>query len=385
MRTRGWILALGLISTTLQAQEAAKDGPPVPLPSNVRGSATPAMGPDHRMTFRLKAPDAKLVEVRCKGSLWGGKPFPLVKDAAGVWSGTSEPVEPGFYYYELVVDGVGINDPGSRTYFGWGRETSGLDIPGKLYDFCQIQPVPHGEVRGRTYESKVTGTPRRALVYTPPDYDRDPDRRYPVLYLQHGSGESERSWSEQGHAQYILDNLIADKSAEEMIVVMEQGYATKAGAAPGARGNEAFEELVVNDLIPMIDATYRTKPARESRAIAGLSMGGGQAIRIGLGHPELFASVAALSGGAAGRSGGAALPEGLARAIADPAAFNARMRLLWIGCGLQDGGHARTREAHEALEKAGVTHFWFETDGGHEWGVWRKSLHDLAPRLFRTK
>jgi enterochelin esterase-like enzyme len=387
MTMRGWILVLGLIPATLQAQEAAKDGPPVPLPSNVRGSAFPAMGPERRLRFRLKAPEARLVEVRCKGSLWGGKPFPLTKDKDGVWIGTSEPAEPGFYYYELIVDGVPMNDPGSRTYFGWGRETSGLDIPDKLYDFCEIRPVPHGEVRARTYESKITGTPRRAFIYTPPDYDRDSSRRYPVLYLQHGSGESERSWSEQGRAQVILDNLIAERQAEEMIVVMEQGYATKAGAAPAvnARGNEAFEELVVNDLIPMIDATYRTKPDRDSRAIAGLSMGGGQAIRIGLGHPDLFASVAALSGGAAGRSAGASLPEGLAKAVEEPAAFNARMRLLWIGCGLQDGGYARTKDAHEALEKAGVTHMWFDTAGGHEWGVWRKSLHDLAPRLFRTK
>jgi enterochelin esterase-like enzyme len=387
MTKRGWLLALGLISTTLQAQEAAKDGPPVPLPSNVRGSAVPAISPDRRITFRLKAPDAKLVEVHCKGSLWGGKSFPLTKDAGGVWSGVSEPAEPGFYYYELVVDGVGVNDPGSQTYFGWGRETSGLDIPDKLYDFCEIRPVPHGELRVRTYESKATGTPRRALVYTPPGYDLDAAKRYPVLYLQHGSGESERSWSQQGHATSILDNLIADKAAEEMIVVMEQGYATKAGAAPGAnaRGNEAFEDLVVNDLIPMIDAAYRTKADRESRAIAGLSMGGGQAIRIGLGHPELFASVAALSGGAAGGPNTVGRPEGLTKAIADPVAFNAKMKLLWIGCGQQDGGYVRMKEAHQALETAGVAHTWFETAGGHEWGVWRQSLRDLAQRLFKAK
>ncbi len=367
------------------ALSLAQDAPPVPLPSNVRGSAVPAMTADRRISFRLKAPEAKLVEVRCKGTLWGGKAWPLKKDAAGVWSGTSEPAEPGFYYYEFVVDGVGVNDPGSQTYFGWGRDTSGLDIPDKLYDFCEIKPVPHGELRTRTYESKVTGTPRRALVYTPPTYDTDAARRYPVLYLQHGSGECERSWSQQGRATEILDNLIADKAAEEMIVVMELGYATKAGAAPGtiARGNEAFEDLVVHDLIPLIDATYRTKADRNSRAIAGLSMGGGQAIRIGLGHPELFASVGSLSGGAAGRNDGSR-PEGIAAAIADPAAFNGKTKLLWIGCGQQDGGYARAKEAHDALEKAGVKHSWFETAGGHEWGVWRQSLRDLAQRLFRN-
>jgi enterochelin esterase family protein len=386
MNIRRMLPALGwaLLALTARGQDTPKDGPPVPLPSTVRGSAFPSMDVDRRIHFRLKAPEATKVEVHCKGSLWGGKPFPLTKDKDGVWTGAGDPAEPGFYYYELLVDGVAVNDPGSQTYFGWGRETSGLDIPGPLYDFSEPKAVPHGELRTRVYDSKVTGTVRRALVYTPPGYDRNASVRYPVLYLQHGSGESERSWAQQGRAPFILDNLIAGKKAEEMIIVMDLGYATKAGAAPGARGNEAFEELVVNDLVPMIDATYRTKADRESRAIAGLSMGGGQAVRIGLGHPDLFGSVAALSGGAAsGRN--SARPEGIAKAIADPAAFNARMKLLWIGCGRQDGGYAGAKEAHEALEKAGVTHAWFEAEGAHEWGFWRQSLRDLAEKLFKAK
>lgn len=368
---------------------AVQSADPAPLASNVRGSRFPAIDAERRVTFRLKAPDARLVEVKCRGSLWGGKAWPLAKGADGVWSGTSEPAEPGFYYYELVVDGVGVNDPGSRTYFGWGRETSGLEIPDRAADFCEVKPVPHGEVRIRTYFSKTTEATRQAYVYTPPSYEREPSKRYPVLYLQHGSGESERSWTEQGRANVILDNLIAEKKAEEMIVVMEQGYALKAGAAPGAnpRGNEAFEELVINDLIPMVDCVYRTIPKRESRAIAGLSMGGGQAVRIGLGHPDLFASVGSLSGGAGGRPGAgpnAPRPEGIAKALADPAAFNAKMQLFWIGCGQQDGGHAGAKDCHEALEKAGVSHVWFETPGFHEWQFWRRSLNDLAPRLFRA-
>ena len=160
-----------------------------------------------------------------------------------------------------------------------------------------------------------------------------------------------------------------------MIIVMEQGYATKAGEspAPGARGNEGFEALVVDDLVPMIDAVYRTIPKRESRAIAGLSMGGAQAVRIGLAHPDLFGTVGSLSGGAA-----AARAEGAAPLLSV-------MKLVWIGCGRQDGGYGQARDAHLALEKAGVAHVWFETEGGHEWQVWRKSLHDLAPRLFAKK
>jgi enterochelin esterase family protein len=356
--------------------------PAVPASSNVRGSEFPAVHSDRRVTFRFQAPEAGRVEVKCRGSLWGGKPVPMSKGADGVWTVTTEPGEPGFYYYEFVVDGVSVNDPGSRTYPGWAREMSGLEIPDRKVDFYDVKPVPHGEVRVRTYFSKTTETTRQALVYTPPDYDRDPARRYPVLYLQHGSGESERSWTAQGRANYILDNLIAEGKTEEMILVMEQGYATKAGTAPAAeaRGNEGFEELVVNDLVPMVDAVYRTIPKRGSRAVAGLSMGGAQAIRIGLGHPELFGSVASLSGGMRGPR-----LEGLAQALSNPAAFNEKVDLFWIGCGRHDVVFPRAREAHEALEKARVTHVWFETDGGHEWQVWRKSLHDLVPRLFRKK
>ena len=361
----------------------AQDPSPAPAASNVRGSKYPAIDGDLRVTFRLKAPEARAVEVKCRGSLWGGKPWPLAKDKDGIWTGTSEPAAPGLYYYELIVDGVAVNDPGSETYFGWGRETSGLEILDRTLDFYGVQPVPHGEVRIRTYFSKTTETTRQVLVYTPPDYDRDAAKRYPVLYLQHGSGESERAWTSQGRANTILDNLIAARKAEEMIVVMEQGYATRVGAV-SPRGNEGFEELVVNDLVPMIDAVYRTVPKRESRAIAGLSMGGGQAVRIGLGHLDLFASIGSLSGGA-GAPPGSPRPEGIATALSDPAAFNAKIVLFWIGCGQQDSGHSSAKETHEALEKAGVHHVWFEIAGGHEWQVWRKSLHDLAQRLFKSR
>jgi len=213
----------------------AQDPAPQPAASNVHGSKFPAIDEERRVTFRLQAPDARRVEVKCRGTLWGGKAVPMSKGPDGVWAVTTEPAEPGFYYYDLVVDGVPINDPGSRTYPGWAREMSGLEVPDRSLDFYDVKPVPHGEVRQRTYFSKTTETTRLALVYTPPDYDRDAARRYPVLYLQHGSGENERSWTAQGRANYILDNLIAEGRAEEMIVVMEQGYATKAGAAAGAR------------------------------------------------------------------------------------------------------------------------------------------------------
>jgi enterochelin esterase-like enzyme len=197
------------------------------------------------------------------------------------------------------VDGVPVNDPGSDTFFGWGRQTSGIDVPDKDGAFYEPRDVPHGEVRVRWYLSKTTAAWRRAYVYTPPDYDRNPKVRYPVLYLQHGAGENETGWTKQGRANLILDNLIATGSARPMIVVMETGYATRAGAMPPPAGAppapNAFEDVVVNDLIPTIDASYRTLADRDNRAMAGLSMGGGQTLQITSAHLDKFAWIGSFS------------------------------------------------------------------------------------------
>ena len=226
----------------------------------------------------------------------------------GVWTVTTPPVVPGFHYYTLSVDGVEVNDPASDTFFGTGKPTSGIEIPEKGVDFYHAKDVPHGEVRSRWYKSKVTGQTRHIMVYTPPGYDTDPKKRYPVLYLQHGGGEDETGWTRQGHMNFILDNLIAAGKAKPMIVVMEKGYATRAGApAEPARPRGrfdcgAFEDVVLKDLIPMIDSTYRTIPHREQRAIAGLSMGAGQAMQIGLTHLDTFSAIGAFSGVGRSRS-----------------------------------------------------------------------------------
>lgn len=385
------IAALLLVGTGLSAEDAAVDGHAAQTPASttVRGGAFPAIDAERRVLFHVKAPTAHTVAVHGLGSLWVGQPFPLVLGPDGVWSGWSEPADPGFYYYDILVDGVAVNDPGSETFFGWGHPTSGIEIPDHALDFYDIAPVPHGEVRARTYFSNITGASRRVVVYTPPDYDLNPGQRYPVLYLQHGSGESERAWTAQGRAQFICDNLTAHHQAVAMLVVMELGYASKEGAPPPANGaNALFEDLVVDDLVPMIDATYRTIAARESRAIAGLSMGAGQAIKIAFDHPELFASVAAFSGGFSTGPVGppeATRIEGLAKALQDPAECNRAMRLVWIGCGQQDNAFMRAHDAHAALDKADIHHVWFEIPGGHDWQVWRKSLHDLAPRLFQGR
>jgi enterochelin esterase-like enzyme len=275
-----------------------------PASTNIGNSGYPRIHSDLRVTFKLKAPDAKKVQIVGNFGLGKGGPWEMERGADGFWTVTTPPVVPGFHYYTLSVDGVQVNDPASDSFFGTGKPTSGIEIPDKDADFYQVKEVPHGAVRSVWYKSKVTGQTRRVMVYTPPGYDADREKRYPVLYLQHGAGEDETGWTKQGRVNFILDNLLAAKKAVPMIVVMEKGYATKADApadsgGPG-KGGGAFEEVVVKDLIPMIDSTFRTKADRDSRAIAGLSMGAGQAMRIGLTNLDTFSAVGAFSG--AGRS-----------------------------------------------------------------------------------
>jgi enterochelin esterase-like enzyme len=312
----------------------------------------------------------------------GKGPFEMERADDGTWSTTIGPVQPGFHYYWLLVDGVPANDPASETYFGWGRQSSGLEVPDPALDFYDIKDVPHGDVRIHWYRSRTTGQVRRVYVYTPPGYDANPTRRYPVLYLQHGAGESERAWTAQGRANFILDNLVAAGKAAPMIIVMENGYASQAGVAPpeGGRGNEAFGEVVMNDLIPEIDKNYRTKPERAHRAIAGLSMGGGQALNIGLGHLDQFAWIGSFSGAGARNFDVKTSFQG---AFADALAFNKRAKLLWIGCGTEDSLIAGAQALHEALEKSGIRHVWWEGPGLHDWQVWRTHLYEFAQLLFR--
>jgi enterochelin esterase-like enzyme len=315
----------------------------------------------------------------------GKGPYEMVRDEKGVWTVTTPPAIPGFHYYWLRVDGFASNDPSSRTFFGWSKECSGIEVPDKTQDFYDVKDVPHGELRVRWYYSRVTASWRRAIVYTPPNYDRGSDTRYPVLYLQHGMGESERGWTEQGRANFILDNLLADKKAQPMVIVMENGMnAAKPGTPPTAthRQNEAFEEVVVNDLIPMIDAAYRTIPDKEHRAIAGLSMGAGQAVQIGLSHTDRFSYIGSFSGIGIRNFDPKTSYGGV---FSDPAAFNRNVRVLWFGAGTAEASWATSGKVLvETMNKAGIEAVWFEVPGtSHEWQTWRVCLHNFAPRLFR--
>ena len=349
------------------------------------------------MIYRVKAPDAQKVEFNLG---WGVR-LAATKDADGNWTATSGPQVPGFHYYWLVIDGVQVNDPNSETFYGSGKQTSGIEIPEKDVDYYLPKDVPHGEIRERVYFAKTTQEFRRIFVYTPPDYDQNQSARYPVLYLQHGGGEDERGWPIQGKMANILDNLIAEKKCKPMLVVMEQGYARKPGDAQvplgpppaGTRATppdfsrmfSALDDLFVKDLIPFIDATYRTMPTRENRAMAGLSMGGMQTFQIGLAHPETFASLGGFSGGGGGFGGAVDLKTAHGGAMADPAAFNAKMKVVWLGIGTAEpkNMYDSVKNYHDALEKSGIKHGYYESPGtNHEWLTWRRCLKEFAPLLF---
>ncbi|MGZ8899981.1 MAG: alpha/beta hydrolase-fold protein, partial [Limisphaerales bacterium] len=261
-----------------------------PAPSNIGTAEFPRIEADGGVTFRLKAPNAKSVKLE-GGTGLVKEPTEMSRGEDGTWSVRTAPAVPGFHYYWFTVDGLRVNDPASYTWFGWGRDTSGIEIPEAGVDFYEPSAeVARGEVRERWYHSKVTGKWRRAHVYTPAGYDQESRVRYPVLYLQHGAGENERGWAEQGRANFILDSLIAAKRAKPMILVVDTGYASYGatndsgkidlakddsarGQASFRRTNgptAAFEEVLLTELIPMIDATYRTRADRLNRAMAGL-------------------------------------------------------------------------------------------------------------------
>lgn len=392
------LLPLLLAAAPNQA-EGSKPADSIPAPSNIRGKEYPRIHTDLRVTFRIKAADAKKVEF----AFFTPKRYPAEKDKEGFWTATTDPQVPGFHYYRVFIDGAEVSDPSSEMFYGTGKMTSGIEIPEKGVDYYLPKDVPHGEVREHWYYAKTTQEWRRIFVYTPPGYDTNRESRYPVLYLQHGGGEDERGWPSQGRVNFILDNLIAERKAKPMLVVMEKGYARRPGEpapapsarpAPGqnrpalrdfSRMFSTFEEVMVRDLIPMIDATYRTIPDRENRAMAGLSMGGMQTFQITLKHLDLFAYLGGFSGGGGG-FGGAAVDLKTAHngVMADAGEFNKKVRLVWLGIGTAEGRmFDGIKRYHEALEKAGIKHVYYESPGtAHEWLTWRRCLHEFAPLLF---
>ena len=358
-----------------------------PATTNVMGAQYPRILADHSVAFQLKAPTAQSADVDITG-----KKFPMTRGSDGLWSVTTTPLVEGFHYYALDADGVRMNDAGSHTYFGMGMDASGIDIPEDGVSYYLAKDVPHGDVRIRTYHSKVTGQWRRCFVYTPPDYDANLSARYPVLYLQHGSGEDETGWIFQGHANLILDNLIAEKKAVPMIIVMDNGYASRPAGPFGPAANRGgefgvFEDVMTKEVIPMIDSTFRTIPDRDHRAMAGLSMGANQALHLATDHLDTFAYMAGFSGTMNGLSGDPLDPATAFNGIfKDGAAFNGKVKLLWLGMGTEepDYFHKSIGAFRTMLDKAEIKYVYFSSPGtAHEWLTWRRDLNDFAPRLFQ--
>jgi enterochelin esterase-like enzyme len=428
-RLIGLVLAIALSSPLCLAQttqpDVAEDWKASTL--NQPGQQYPQVNSQRYARFRIAAPNAQSVKVGLGGQ--GGTA--LTKGEDGTWTGiTARPLDEGFHYYHLTIDGGVFNDPGTGNFYGSTRWESGIEIPAHDQDFYALKDVSHGFVQQILFPSKSTNMSRRAFVYTPPDYNKDQAVRYPVLYLQHGWGEDETAWSTQGRANLIMDNLIAEGKIKPFIIVMTYGM-TNEGFRPGGRGtrgggrgapgngasggaapggsrsagsapsprsgtapageqnpsrgaasalggrsgrggfgaNAAFDTVLVKELIPYVDANFRTLADRSHRAMAGLSMGGMETHAITLAHPDTFAYYGLLSGGTYNP--------------AELADHKATLKLVFMSCGSRENP-AGVKNAAEALNEAGIKAVSYVSENtAHEFLTWRRSLHELAPLLFK--
>jgi enterochelin esterase family protein len=333
---------------------------------------SPEVAPDGRVTFRIAAPTA--TDVRVSGDFLKA-PETLQKDEKGVWSVTVGPVSPDIYNYQLSVNGLAMT-------------RARLDVPGASPRFFDLRPVAHGAVEQRLYDSKTVHGVRRVFIYTPPNYARSSER-YPVLYLFHGAGGDESGWTENGRANLILDNLIADGKLKPLVIVMPYGYAypptSPLAEGPDAmkRQRDGFSRDLIEDLIPFVQANYRVHADRDHRAIAGLSLGGGQALGIGLSHTDVFSRVAGFSAALGAVTSPQAGGLDFKSLVADANKMNERLKLLWVGCGTDDTLFQSNKEFAQLLESSGVKHTFRVSDGAHTWQVWRRYLNEMAPLLFQ--
>ena len=387
---RSLTLAILILASTLHAQGRGVSGP-----------RSPEIAADGKVTFRLQAPGAKSVQLLGD---FTGKTLEMTKSDAGVWSLTTDPLKPGSYQYWFVMDGLTMPDP-VNTYVrpASGVYKSQFDVPGPEADWLSFRDVPHGTLHEHWYLNKDNGTARRVVVYTPPGYNGADDKPYPVLYLLHGANDFERGWTQAGNANWIMDNLLAQKKTRPALIVMPFGHdvtgasgkqaeikafqkslgiqpATRpaAGARGGAfgSGGSYMERDLLTNVIPLVEREYHTLQDPNHRAIFGYSMGGGHSTTIGLNHPERFAYVAGMSGFAGQNA--------IAKALADPDKTNQQYKLIWAGCGTEDPiAFAGGKSFDKLLTAKNIRHEWVESPGyRHDYQIWRIYLHDLLPRLF---
>ncbi|MCU4164878.1 alpha/beta hydrolase-fold protein [Carboxylicivirga caseinilyticus] len=367
----------------VQAQDVGLIEDFKPSTVNQPGKLYPQVNSEGRVRVQVSAPDAKMVQLDI-----GGVKYNLVKDREGIWTGESAPQDEGFHYYQLNIDGASVPDPGTKYYYGAGRWGSAIEIPAVDKEFYALKDVPHGLVTQVQYYSEITEAWRRCIIYTPPGYEEDTQNRYPVLYLQHGSFEDETGWSSQGKANLILDNLIADKKAKEMIIVMDNGYAFRPQdhETAGKRPQMVFEEMIVNEVIPMVDGRFRTIADRKARAIAGLSMGANQTVRIIMNHLDKFAYYGGFSGTANYPNSNEIDPaKFLDGKFKDADALNKQLKVLWLGLGTTEPAPfpGSVGAFCKMLDKQKINYIYYESEGtAHEWLTWRRCLYQYAQQLF---
>jgi enterochelin esterase-like enzyme len=364
-----------------------------PSTLNQPGQQYPQVNSERRVRYRIVAPQAQ--------SISAGRTV-LTKGDDGVWVGTSQPMDEGFHYYHLTLDGGTFNDPGTLNFYGSTRWESGIEIPAQDQDFYALKEVPHGHVQQVLFPSKLTNSiiARPAYVYTPPGYEKDTTKRYPVLYLQHGWGENEYAWWNQGRANLIIDNLIAEGKCKPFIVVMTYGLTNegpgpgggrRGGRGPGAGGTNApaggprggggnpfggasavFEQVLVGELIPYIDANFRTLSDQPHRGMAGLSMGGAETHYITLKHLDLFSHIGLFSGGVISTND-----------VANTTGFKEKVKVVFASCGSRENP-GNINANHEALDSIGIKNTaYVSPNTAHEFLTWRRSLREFAPLLFQ--
>ncbi len=347
-----------------------------PASTNQDGKEFPQVNSEGRVKIRIVAPEAKSVSCSFRES------SEFVKDDKGVWTGFTRPLDEGFHYYTIKIDGAEVPDPNSKYYFGAMRWGSGVEVPAKDKDFYAVRTIPHGQLREVLFDSPSTKTTRRAFVYTPPGYDQTLETRYPVLYLQHGWGENEYGWAVQGHANLIMDNLIAEAKTRPFIIVMTYGMTNEVRMGGMANFDIShFEKVLVHELVPYIDSNFRTLADQPNRAMAGLSMGSMETKSITMRNLDKFAYIGLFSGATIS-----------AEEVSKTEGFKDKVKLVFVSYGSKEVGDAnRPRRGGDpaqsviALKEAGInSQYYLSPETAHEWQSWRRSLKEFAPLLFQT-
>lgn len=350
---------------------------------NIEEAKYPRIDNENRGYFQISAPEAHSIKVDI-----AGKQYDMIKDENGVWSLVTEPLTEGFHYYFLIIDGVSVLDPSSEGFYGYSRVAGAIEVPESLEKaayYTYNKNVPHGQVRECRYYSNLENGQRTCYVYTPAEYETNLDKRYPVLYLQHGMGEDERGWHTQGKMADIMDNLIAEGKAEPMIVVMDYGNCGyPLGSKPGETRETfgaSFTPIMLNEIIPYIDSTFRTKSDRENRAMAGLSWGGHETFQTALSNLDKFGSIGSFSGALFDLDEN--IPTAYNGVFSNPQDFNSKVKVLFFGMGSEEDFGAD--KITKALTDAGINNVYFLSEGtAHEWLTWRRCLREFAPLLFKN-